>query len=178
MEDKTIPNWCANCATLTAKKPDQVAILEKLVEAHDKNLGFMDILRPMPSHIYRGHLGEAERAKYGSNNWYDWSVDNWGCKWDCDIASYERYGDSITVRFDSAWSPPVELYQYLVQNGWGVDATYYEPGAGYCGVFEDGKDNYYEGKSDSFFEETVHGEMLDDEYNILYQLEEMEMEEE
>jgi hypothetical protein len=173
-----MPNWCSNCATLTAKTPDQVDVLEKLVEAYDTNQPFLNILRPMPSHIYRGNLGEAERQKYGANNWYDWSVDNWGCKWDCDIASYERGDDSITVRFDSAWGPPVELYEYLVQNGWVIDATYYEPGVGFYGVFSDGKNNHYAGRPASFFETTVHGEMLDDEYNILEQREEMEMEEE
>lgn len=53
---------------------------------------------------------QANQAKYGYNDWYDWCVDKWGTKWgDCDT---ELHGDasdgSISLTFESAWSPPVD----------------------------------------------------------------------
>ena len=45
-------------------------------------------------------------SKYGASNWWDWSIANWGTKWD---PSYER--DNFTLRFESAWGPPVEFFR-------------------------------------------------------------------
>ena len=49
--------------------------------------------------------------QYGTDNWYDWNVMNWGSKWDC---SSEEMGfdtdneNYITINFTSAWSPPIK----------------------------------------------------------------------
>ena len=42
--------------------------------------------------------------KYGADNWYDWSISNWGTKWN----SYDNYLDHDTnsVSFNTAWSLP------------------------------------------------------------------------
>ena len=44
--------------------------------------------------------------KYGCKDWYDWSLENWGTKWDaCEggthISDYE-----VEASFDTAWAPP------------------------------------------------------------------------
>ena len=46
-------------------------------EKISKILSFENIT-PMPLTIFRGDLGEAERKIHGNNNWYDWSIKNWG----------------------------------------------------------------------------------------------------
>ena len=53
---------------------------------------------------------------YDSNNWYDWSIENWGVKWDCgDVEITEEFGDTeITYTFDTPWGPPQEIYDLLV----------------------------------------------------------------
>jgi hypothetical protein len=83
-----------------------------------------------------------------SGEWqYDWSVENWGSKWDAGIIDFERRDDTeIWVSFESAWSPPTALYEFLMNEGWKVYAVYYEPGMGYGGIFdsENGGDDYYE----------------------------------
>ena len=53
---------------------------------------------------------------YDNNNWYDWSIENWGVKWDCgDVEITEEFGDTeITYTFDTPWGPPQEIYDLLV----------------------------------------------------------------
>ena len=65
---------------------------------------------PMPEHIFRGSLGEKERELYGENNWYDWSVDNWGTKWN---AYYCERIDDSTIKFFTAWSVPEPIYKNI-----------------------------------------------------------------
>ena len=44
--------------------------------------------------------------KYGTNNWYDWAVKNWGTKWNAyDIGEW----DGGFISFHTAWSPPTEF---------------------------------------------------------------------
>ena len=42
--------------------------------------------------------------KYGADNWYDWSLNNWGCKWDANSEPVED-GD-YEFRFETPWSEP------------------------------------------------------------------------
>ena len=53
---------------------------------------------------------------YDSNNWYDWSIENWGVKWDCgDVEITEECGDTEkTYTFETHWGPPQEIYDLLV----------------------------------------------------------------
>lgn len=60
-------------------------------------------------------------SKYGSCNWYDWSVDNWGTKWDCyNVMEWiiNDTGDktiSATIYYETAWSPVTVLWQTVSQ---------------------------------------------------------------
>ena len=70
-------------------------------------------------------------AKYGAKDWYDWSIANWGTKWDVD---YERDGN--TLRFECAWAPPITFFETVSQRF--PNATfaiaYAEGGMGYWGT--------------------------------------------
>ena len=75
---------------------------------------------------------------YEDNNWYDWSNNNWGVKWDCtDVQVDEEFGDSmITYRFDTPWGPPNEIHGILIERFPQVHISWFwdEPGmelAGY-----------------------------------------------
>jgi hypothetical protein len=61
------------------------------------------------------------------------------------VHDYEIISETtVLISFDSAWSPPTALYEYLENEGWSVRAYYDEPGMAFCGRFEDGFDNCYE----------------------------------
>jgi len=51
-------------------------------------------------------------TKYGVDNWYDWSLEYWGCKWDA--SSDETWEDvEDYVDFSTAWSPPEAFIEAL-----------------------------------------------------------------
>lgn len=68
----------------------------------------------------RGELKEYERdsrpiteqqskdfkKRFGTNNWYDWHIQNWGTKWDCyDV--FVNEGEDHLIQFNTAWSTPL-----------------------------------------------------------------------
>jgi hypothetical protein len=76
--------------------------------------------------------------KFGYGNWYDYCVAEWGTKWDCGeqgASDIHPGGRMLHTAFDTAWAPPVNAYEKLVDLGFGVEAMYYEPGMGYAGSF-------------------------------------------
>ena len=67
----------------------------------------------------------------------------WGTKWDVGgdgQSDVHPDGKMLHTTFDSAWSPPINAYDKLVELGFGVEAMYYEGGMGYAGTYSDGAD--------------------------------------
>jgi hypothetical protein len=79
---------------------------------------------------------------YGVKNWYDWSIANWGTKWDIEGHGGRYNDDYASYTFDSAWGPPREAFIEISKNfpGLTFDLEYFEPGMGFCGrdVITDG----------------------------------------
>lgn len=139
---------------------------------------------PMPEHgddfYAEGGLGDKEKKKYGSNNWYDWSIENWGTKWNSyshDIVQEISWApDSqryvMVCKFETAWSAVVPLIKKMAENNPKVDITYVyaDEDMGYnTGIvkFKDGsvvQEEYPEGGSKEamklYFE--THPDRLDD----------------
>jgi len=76
--------------------------------------------------------------------WYGWNIANWGTKWDVDSIDCVIEGNTAKVSFDTAWSPPIAFYEHLVELGFTITAYYYEPGMGFCGIYDELGDAYYE----------------------------------
>ena len=122
----------------------------------------------------------ANRAKYGYTNWYDWCVNEWGTKWDVGSegsATLNKDG-SLTASFDSAWAPPIEAYRMLEDLGFEIKAYYFEGGMMFAGIYEDGDDDYYEvGSMNSSEAFDLLPEDLNETFGISKQIEEYESEE-
>ena len=148
-----MPNWCNNNLTLEHEDP---AMIQRAYDALQRG-EFLNEFIPVPEDlkITSGFLGngpeqeELERQtkanveKYGYGNWYDFSIGEWGTKWDvgCDGQSdIHPDGKMLHTSFDSAWSPPVNAYYKLEELGFTVNAMYYEGGMCYAGEFSDGCD--------------------------------------
>jgi len=128
-----MPNWCSNYVTLTNEDTSKIDALEATLTANDEG-GETNVLNAL-----------IPRPIEEEDNWYSWNCENWGTKWDISVQDWGRDGpETIWINFDSAWSPPVTAYETLFEEGWTVDAEYYEPGMGFVGQFTDGSDDYYE----------------------------------
>lgn len=129
-----MPNWCDNSMRLYNEDTTKIDALE--AEMSKKNDEGRFMAQPF-QHLCPNPTGEWQ---------YDWSVQNWGTKWDADIIDWDRTSDNeITIYCNTAWSPPIALYEYLTEQGWEVDALYHESGMCYAGTYtSDGGDQYYE----------------------------------
>ena len=148
-----MPNWCNNNLTLTHEDP---AMIQRAYDALERG-EFLNEFIPVPAdlQITSGFLGNGDeqkelerktaenREKYGYGNWYDYCVGEWGTKWDVGgdgQSDVHPDGKMLHTTFDSAWSPPINAYDKLVELGFGVEAMYYEGGMGYAGTYSDGAD--------------------------------------
>lgn len=131
-----MPNWCDNAVTLRHSDKSKIdALCEELDKKNEHghwNNTPLNHLRPRPEDQ--------------NDSWYEWNISNWGTKWDASLIDWERRDDNeVWISFESAWSPPTVLYEYLVENDWEVEAVYHEPGMAYAGMFStENGDDYYE----------------------------------
>lgn len=122
-----MPNWCMN--TLSVEHSD-ASKLKQFEHAFESGDGLFNAFVPMPEE---------------TDDEYTWRCDNWGTKWDIahgdtQILSYDVDDNSITMTFDTAWSPPIGFYAALKKQGFKVYAQFYEPGVGFVGEWNDGAD--------------------------------------
>jgi hypothetical protein len=155
-----MPNWCNNTVEINHKDP---AKMYALVEAINEGK-FCNFAKPVPEdlHIVAGRVGsdedpkqidleaqeKANKEKYGYANWYDFCVNEWGTKWDVDPYDKVEYDDAhdkngVTFGFDSAWAPPLAVYEALMDQGYSVRAYYYEPGMAFAGIHDENGDDCY-----------------------------------
>lgn len=56
--------------------------------------------------------------KYNAKSWYDWSIDNWGCKWNAsDTSVDEKNNDLVIITFMTPWSSPDGWIKALAAKG-------------------------------------------------------------
>ena len=51
----------------------------------------------------------AGKVKYGFSSWYDWSLENWGTKWNV----YETDFDEEYLDFQTAWDTPLPIFEKM-----------------------------------------------------------------
>jgi hypothetical protein len=165
-----MPNWCNNNIEITGPV-DKIKALWDAAQAEDG--GLLNAMVPMPVELkdtVKGSNGDAV-------NWYDWSVTNWGTKWDVDLEGIE-YTDnedgtaSISGYFDSAWAPPVEAYNRFLEanEDCSLTASYYEMGCDFAGLYDNGDDEHLENLRDEYDlpedEQSDLFKRLDEEYAL------------
>ena len=153
-----MPNWCNNTVELYHDDP---AMIERARKAFN-DAKFLNEFVPIPEslQIVSGRCGADDNPEqialeaaqksnieqHGYKDWYDFSVNEWGTKWDVGGDGYEAQDipGGLILTFESAWAPPCAAYDKLEAQGFRIRAMYYEPGMGFAGVYEDGHDDYYE----------------------------------
>ncbi len=112
-----MPNHVYHSITVTGKK-EAVDNFKKHFTVDKSQVVAFDFntIIPMPEHIFHGNLGDEERTKYGRDNWYDWSLDNWHTKWNAyDTELVEDADESFSFNFQTAWSFPQPIIDKLIE---------------------------------------------------------------
>lgn len=128
-----MPNWCANNVAFYGKEEDITMLHKHLQETDGKN--WFNFFYPCPQKLL-----EEEK-------WYEWCIQNWGTKWNCDASDWQisENGRELSFWFDSAWTPPVNLYQFIEEfTNLTVIAQYHEEVMCFVGQYADGIDECYE----------------------------------
>lgn len=113
-----MPNWCYVTLEANASKEELQKFYDKvIVPTPDSDEGQVlcssfdfNTIIPMPNNVFRGNLGNAEREQCerdGIPNWYDWSCDNWGTKWNAAFTEvFWESDERLFINFATAWSYP------------------------------------------------------------------------
>lgn len=128
-----MPNWCSNKLQVSGPAVDISEFTSKNIK--NGSFGF-DAFVPMPEALKTGE------------GWYEWSVQNWGTKWDLradDEISFEEDRDStdsstkaVVCFFSTAWAPPI-AWQEKVSTAFPtltISLWYDESGGDFAGLSE------------------------------------------
>jgi hypothetical protein len=119
-----MPNWCENKLTVksqlnlsTGNKEDLLKCKEQLKlfkeQAKSKEKGIETDIRmnnfiQMPKELIN------TVSPWEHPNWYEWALDNWGCKWDLNAKLIDETENSLIYEFDSPWGPPDNWLKNIV----------------------------------------------------------------
>jgi hypothetical protein len=187
-----MPNWCNNNLTLEHEDPQMIQRAYDALERGEFLQEFIpcpkELTETVSGHCGDGYAQELNQFKmelnlkyFGSKDWYDWNVSNWGTKWDVgDQGNSDIRPDGLMLHttFDSAWSPPVNAYVKLEELGFTVNAMYYEGGMAFAGAYGSGNDEEInlEGMSADDIEQ--HYPEIDEAFGISESIREYEAEQE
>lgn len=125
-----MPNWCNNYLTITGEKKKIRIITNLLKDSFEKS---------ETTWLFKTLIGlepDMDNKTYEEGGWYEHNISRYGTKWDVDINehSFTFEEDSITLHFETAWSPPLNFVQTLCKT-YGVEGQidYSEPGSDFCG---------------------------------------------
>ena len=121
-----MPNWTANNVLFVGKEK-QLKTLKDMLKSDENDFDFNNVI-PMPNELsdtvsgsenakpdWQKEQSEELKAKYGADNWYDWSIDNWGTKWNAIRTCVELNDGSLYYTFDTAWDCPREIVNALMR---------------------------------------------------------------
>jgi hypothetical protein len=98
-----MPNWCDNTFIVSGDNIDDVTKWQTENTTVDKH-GLYQV-------DFNGSVPMPDEED--GNNWYTWSLSNWGTKWNaCYGCILESIGNDNELRynFDTAWGPPREWF--------------------------------------------------------------------
>ena len=114
-----MPNWCWNHLEVTGDEKQLQEFVEKSVSIHEES-----------DHCFsfEGTLPRGDRK-----DWYEWSIENWGTKWDaCEPNIDHNDIDYFAVSFETAWSPPIAWIENIMKDFPGLQFTLEYEESGMC----------------------------------------------
>jgi len=112
-----MPNWVQTRIKVNGEKENVEKVLDAVFSINQEGQKKFDLNKifPMPDEIRNTEADNSKRPelveKYDANDWYEWSVKNWGTKWNTDRNSF--YEEENIISFQTAWSFPEPILEYL-----------------------------------------------------------------
>jgi hypothetical protein len=141
-----MPNWCECDLEITGSEQEVCRFADAVCGkvGGEETLFDFNKIKPSPEEFSATPAPSKNdmKAKYGYDDWYEWSCAEWGTKWNA--CSVEREGPAkacldewvAKYTFETAWSPPIpvikragELFPSL-----DFDLRYFERGVGFNGL--------------------------------------------
>lgn len=98
-------------------------------------------LIPMPLDVYRGSVSLLEEKDF-PKNWYNWSIDHWGTKWNAYDTCVEKEGKETKLSFLTAWgTPDPVIVAFANKTQVPFQYKYFDEGHGFFGHDAWGKPN-------------------------------------
>ena len=120
-----MPNWTYNNVQFVGKTEDSVKKLKELLKSKDNDFDFNNII-PIPLALtetvsgsenakpdWQKEQSEKLKKQHGFDNWYDWSIMNWGTKWNSCNTEVELNENVLNYTFETAWDAPREIVRAL-----------------------------------------------------------------
>jgi hypothetical protein len=153
-----MPNWCANDVSILGLSDNPEEFQKFLVHVgldteekreqatqSEAEFNLFNRLVPMPASLKdttraTGMDEEFTNAMQGNKdyeytNWYDWSLANWGTKWDVDPRHVSLVDNCLELSYDTAWSPANHVWEQVTTEFPSLlnRVNYLEEGMGFMG---------------------------------------------
>ena len=141
-----MPNWCFNNMEIKAVTSTAIQSLKKyksflLKTERGKDRTYLfDYFIPCPKELLEKSAPKITFNGKEYSDWYTFRTSEWGTKWDVELSSQnvDLSRNVIVLSIETAWSPPIEFYRFMEDNGFSVNATFFEEGMQFYGSFIDG----------------------------------------
>lgn len=135
-----MPNHVINYVTLKHSDLDKMKKMMEVVKKHQET-------EENNNEDKDGFFYQVKKRPKNIKDTYNWNINNWSTKWEA--YDFEVYNDDdimfseITLAFNTAWSPPIKIFEALKKKGWEVKAEYLDECHNFVGEWIDGTDFCY-----------------------------------
>jgi Api92-like protein with ferredoxin domain len=104
-----MPNPIENHLTIEGPQSDIDALVKKAAgpdnhgQAGHHTITFHAFVS-MPADVFRGSVDLREQERMGIKHWYNWSVKNWGTKWDAYQTTFKKEIDPVLEQLAAAFA--------------------------------------------------------------------------
>lgn len=132
-----MPNWCGN-ETIIKGSVEEIQQFLELAGYDAGNIG-----KPIKS-LCEPFVPRPDFGADDNDEWYKWSLDNWGSKWSPEVwdVSLSPDGQMVALSYDTAWSPITQFWKTVSDRfeSFIVDNRYIEEGMSFIGqaIIRDG----------------------------------------
>ena len=117
-----MPNWCYVSVDVTHVDPVKIA---EVIAASDTLCAHF---APVP----------------GNADPYSWCIEHWGTKSEVKRVDVQPHSPTeVTLNFETAWSPPIPVFNAMRAQGYRITAEYFDEFACFVGRYIDGEDQSF-----------------------------------